>query len=85
MFLSRLRHQAYALAHPRMDFLTVGPITIDQVRRTANSLRLSKTLNAFDLEYLHKVSAEDLELYRKSGRIRERKVTQGHRLCRDLF
>ena len=47
---------AYALAHKRMDFLTVGPITVDQVRRTVNSLFLSKRLTEGDLEYLYNVN-----------------------------
>jgi len=46
---------AYALAHVRTDFLTVGPITIEQVRRTIDSLPLSKKLNASDLDALYSV------------------------------
>ncbi len=46
---------AYALAHVRTDFLTVGPITIEQVRRTIDSLPLSKKLTASDLNALYTV------------------------------
>jgi len=44
---------AYALAHARTDFLTVGPTTVDEVRRTVASLDLAKMLTPADLEYLH--------------------------------
>lgn len=44
---------AYALAHPRTDFLTVGPITIEQLRRTVGSLALARMLTSKDLEYLY--------------------------------
>ncbi len=44
---------AYALAHQRMNFLTIGPINVDQVQRTIHSLALSKQLNPKDLEYLY--------------------------------
>ncbi len=44
---------AYALAHVRADFLTVGPINIDQLRRTVNSIKLSHILTTEDLEYLY--------------------------------
>lgn len=44
---------AYVLAHPRTDFLTVGPITVEQLRRTVGSLKLAKMLTPKDLEHLY--------------------------------
>ncbi len=44
---------AYVLAHPRTDLLAIGPITVEQVRRTVESLKLSKFLTPADLDYLH--------------------------------
>jgi len=44
---------AYALAHPRTDFMTVGPITVEQLRRTVESLQLARMLTAEDLDYLY--------------------------------
>lgn len=44
---------AYALAHKRADFLAVGPITVEQLRRTVGALKLSRTLTEKDLDYLH--------------------------------
>lgn len=44
---------AYALAHKRADFLTIGPVNIEQLRRTVDSLKLSKKLTESDLDYLH--------------------------------
>ena len=44
---------AYALAHVRMDFLTIGPITVDQLRRTVAALELARMLTADDLDYLY--------------------------------
>jgi aryl-alcohol dehydrogenase-like predicted oxidoreductase len=44
---------AYALAHPRADFLIVGPVSVDELRRSVGSLDLSKMLTKSDLEYLH--------------------------------
>jgi len=44
---------AYALAHTRMDFLTIGPTTIEQLRRTVDSLKLSHMLTPQNLEYLY--------------------------------
>lgn len=44
---------AYALAHPRTDFLAVGPITPDQLHRTVGSLSLAKILTPEDLDYLY--------------------------------
>jgi aryl-alcohol dehydrogenase-like predicted oxidoreductase len=45
---------AYALAHKRTDFLTVGPITVEQLRRTVGALRLARSLTAKDLAYLYR-------------------------------
>lgn len=47
---------AYALAHVRTDFLTVGPISIEQVRRTIDSLPLSQQLKSADLNLLYTVT-----------------------------
>jgi aryl-alcohol dehydrogenase-like predicted oxidoreductase len=44
---------AYALSHPRTDFLTVGPITVEQLRRTVASIELARMLTPKDLEYLY--------------------------------
>ena len=44
---------AYALAHKRMDFLTVGPVSIEQLRRTVGALKLSRMLTEDDLKYLY--------------------------------
>lgn len=44
---------AYALAHERTDFLTVGPVTVEQLRRTVAALKLSRMLTQKDLEYLY--------------------------------
>lgn len=44
---------AYALAHKRTDFLVIGPITVEQLRRTVASLKLSKKLTRQDLDYLY--------------------------------
>jgi len=43
---------AYALAHKRTDFLVIGPITVEQLRRTVAALTLSKMLTKADLDYL---------------------------------
>jgi aryl-alcohol dehydrogenase-like predicted oxidoreductase len=44
---------AYVLAHPRTDLLAIGPITVEQVRRTVDALPLAKRLSREDLDYLH--------------------------------
>jgi aryl-alcohol dehydrogenase-like predicted oxidoreductase len=44
---------AYALAHKRTDFLTIGPISIEQLRRTVGSLKYSRMLTEKDLNYLY--------------------------------
>lgn len=45
---------AYALAHNRTDFLTVGPINVAELRRTVGSLKLARMLTPKDLDYLYK-------------------------------
>ena len=45
---------AYALAHTRTDFLTIGAITIEQLKRTVVSLKLSHLLTPKNLDYLYK-------------------------------
>jgi aryl-alcohol dehydrogenase-like predicted oxidoreductase len=44
---------AYALAHVRTDFLTVGPVTVKQLRRTVASLKLAHMLSKEDLDFLY--------------------------------
>lgn len=44
---------AYVLAHPRTDMLAIGAITPEQVRRTVQSLDLSKMLTWQDLDFLY--------------------------------
>ena len=44
---------AYALAHNRTDFMTVGPVTVEQLRRTVGALTLSRKLTEVDLECLY--------------------------------
>lgn len=44
---------AYVLAHPRTDMLAIGAITVEQVRRTVEALKLSKMLSRQDLDFLH--------------------------------
>ncbi len=44
---------AYALAHKRTDFLVIGPITVEQLRRTVASLKLAKMLTKDDLDFLY--------------------------------
>jgi len=44
---------AYVLAHKRTDFLVIGPITIEQLRRTVASLKLAKMLTKDDLDFLY--------------------------------
>ncbi|PKL77119.1 MAG: hypothetical protein CVV27_06785 [Candidatus Melainabacteria bacterium HGW-Melainabacteria-1] len=44
---------AYALAHPRADFLIIGPRSIEQLRRSVQALELAKMLTPDDLEYLY--------------------------------
>ncbi|OYZ18060.1 MAG: hypothetical protein B7Y39_14255 [Bdellovibrio sp. 28-41-41] len=53
---------AYALAHQRLDFLTVGPITVEQVQRTVSSLSLSKKLAFKDLEHLYHVENSEHQI-----------------------
>lgn len=44
---------AYALAHTRADFLVLGPISIEQLRRSVQSLKLAGMLTEADLDYLY--------------------------------
>ncbi|MBK7844060.1 MAG: aldo/keto reductase [Bdellovibrionales bacterium] len=44
---------AYVLAHPRADFLIIGPRTLDQLKRTVSALELSKMLTQDDLDFLY--------------------------------
>ncbi|MFZ2958067.1 MAG: aldo/keto reductase [Candidatus Ozemobacteraceae bacterium] len=44
---------AYVLAHPRSDFLIIGPRTVEQLRRTVQVLKIAKMLTTADLDYLH--------------------------------
>jgi aryl-alcohol dehydrogenase-like predicted oxidoreductase len=44
---------AYVLAHPRTDMLVIGALTVEQVRRTVSSIKLSKMLSPKDLEHLY--------------------------------
>lgn len=44
---------AYALAHPRSDYLIIGPRSVSQLRRTVAALHLAKQLTAADLDYLY--------------------------------
>ncbi len=44
---------AYVLAHPRTDFVVIGPRTVEQLRRTVASLDLAKQLTLADLDFLH--------------------------------
>lgn len=44
---------AYVLAHPRTDMLAIGPITVEQLRRTIGALKLSKMFTSQDLEHLY--------------------------------
>jgi aryl-alcohol dehydrogenase-like predicted oxidoreductase len=46
---------AYALAHKRLDFVTVGPISVEQVQRTVAALPLSKIFTPNDLEHLYHI------------------------------
>jgi aryl-alcohol dehydrogenase-like predicted oxidoreductase len=43
---------AYALAHNRTDFLTIGPISVSELTRSVEALWLSKELTKTDLDYL---------------------------------
>lgn len=45
---------AYALAHPRSNFLIIGPRTVEQLRRTVQILTIAKMLSPADLEYLYR-------------------------------
>lgn len=45
---------AYVLAHPRTDFLVIGPRSVEQLRRTVQALDIAKLLTPEDLEYLYR-------------------------------
>ncbi len=45
---------AYVLAHPRTDFLVIGPRSVEQLRRTVQALEVAKLLTPEDLEYLYR-------------------------------
>ena len=44
---------AYVMAHPRADFVVIGPRTVEQLRRTVQALALAKDLRRGDLDYLY--------------------------------
>ncbi len=44
---------AYVLAHPRTDFLIIGPRTIADLHRTVEALALARHLTPADLAFLH--------------------------------
>lgn len=44
---------AYALAHKRTNFLTIGPVNVVELRRTVASLKLARMLTTKDLDYLY--------------------------------
>ncbi|MFZ2955395.1 MAG: aldo/keto reductase [Candidatus Ozemobacteraceae bacterium] len=44
---------AYVIAHPRTDFVIIGPRTVEQLRRTVQSLEVAKFLTEEDLNYLY--------------------------------
>lgn len=45
---------AYALAHPRSEFVVIGPRTLEQLRRTVASLTLARMLSRSDLDELYR-------------------------------
>ena len=49
---------AYVLAHKRADFLTIGPITTDELQRSVASLDLARQLTDSVLDYLHGGTAQ---------------------------
>ncbi len=44
---------AYCLAHARTDFLTIGPITVEEIKRSIQSLSLSKVLASDTIHFLY--------------------------------
>ena len=52
---------AYVLAHERTDFLTIGPLSVEQLNRTLGALKLSKQLTPEDLKYLYRNPQKKLE------------------------
>ncbi len=47
---------AYVLAHPRSDFVVIGPRSVEQLRRTVAALELAKRLSDADLDFLYGTS-----------------------------
>ncbi|MBF0547296.1 MAG: aldo/keto reductase [Candidatus Riflebacteria bacterium] len=48
---------AYVIAHPRTDFVIIGPRSVEQIRRTVQALEVAKLLTKEDLDYLYTGSA----------------------------
>lgn len=46
-------YNAYVLAHPRTDMLAIGPLTVEQLQRTVQSLELAELLTEKDLKWLY--------------------------------
>jgi len=44
---------AYVMAHPRTDFVVIGPRTVEQLRRTVEAQALASQLTPGDLEFLY--------------------------------
>lgn len=44
---------AYVIAHPRTNFVIIGPRSVEQLRRTVQALELAKMLTQADLAYLY--------------------------------
>jgi aryl-alcohol dehydrogenase-like predicted oxidoreductase len=44
---------AYALAHPRSEFVVIGPRTVAQLRRTVGALEVARHLTPRDLDHLY--------------------------------
>ncbi len=72
---------AYALAHSRMDFLTIGPVNVEQLRRTLEALPLSKKLTAAQLDYLY--YKDDTEKNRRKSLYSEEKNSE--KSCQKIF
>ena len=72
---------AYALAHSRVNFLTVGPLTIEQLKRTLESLPLSKKISPAQLDYLY--YKNDSEKNRKKSLYADKKSTENS--CQKVF
>ncbi|MBF0408370.1 MAG: aldo/keto reductase [Candidatus Riflebacteria bacterium] len=50
---------AYVVAHPRTDFVIIGPRNVEQLRRTVQSLEAAKLLTKEDLDYLYTVTSKE--------------------------